>query len=68
MVKVWFRVHRQVQEKMQQAAIEEGDHLAWCKQRLDELGSHTSYLKSISGMPDLFASAWSQAWWVINGV
>ena len=33
-----------VQEKMQQAAIEEGDHLAWCKQRLDELGSHTSYL------------------------
>jgi ubiquinone biosynthesis monooxygenase Coq7 len=29
---------------MQQAAIEEGDHLSWCKQRLDELGSHTSYL------------------------
>lgn len=33
-----------VQQKMQQAAREEGDHLAWCKQRLDELGSHTSYL------------------------
>ncbi len=33
-----------VQEKMREAAIEEGDHLAWCKQRLDELGSHTSYL------------------------
>ncbi len=26
------------------AAIEETDHLAWCEQRLDELGSHTSYL------------------------
>jgi len=33
-----------VQEKMHQAAIEEGDHLAWCKQRLDELSSHPSYL------------------------
>lgn len=33
-----------IQHKMQQAALEEGDHLAWCKQRLDELGSHTSYL------------------------
>lgn len=33
-----------VQEKMQQAAIEEGDHLLWCKKRLDELGSHKSYL------------------------
>lgn len=33
-----------VQEKMQQAAIEEGDHLEWCKQRIDELESHTSYL------------------------
>jgi ubiquinone biosynthesis monooxygenase Coq7 len=36
-----------MQEKMQQAAIEEGDHLAWCKQRLDELGSHTSYLNPL---------------------
>ena len=33
-----------VKEKMQQAAIEEGDHLAWCQARLTELGSHTSYL------------------------
>jgi 3-demethoxyubiquinol 3-hydroxylase len=31
-------------EKLQQAAIEEGDHLAWCSQRLQELSSHTSYL------------------------
>ncbi|OGT57409.1 MAG: 2-octaprenyl-3-methyl-6-methoxy-1,4-benzoquinol hydroxylase [Gammaproteobacteria bacterium RIFCSPHIGHO2_12_FULL_43_28] len=33
-----------IQRKMQAAAIEEGDHLAWCKQRLDELGSHPTYL------------------------
>lgn len=33
-----------MQEKMQQAAIEEGDHLEWCRKRLDELGSHVSYL------------------------
>lgn len=35
---------REVREKMQQAVIEEGDHLAWCKRRLDELGSHVSFL------------------------
>jgi len=34
-----------IREKMQLAAIQEGDHLAWCKKRLDELDSHTSYLK-----------------------
>ncbi len=33
-----------VKEKMQQAALEEGDHLTWCQTRLFELGSHTSYL------------------------
>lgn len=36
-----------IQSKMQQAALEEGDHLNWCKQRLDELGSHTSYLNPV---------------------
>lgn len=36
--------NRMVKEKMQQAALEEGDHLAWCQTRLIELGSHTSYL------------------------
>jgi ubiquinone biosynthesis monooxygenase Coq7 len=36
-----------VQEKMQQAAIEEGDHLAWCQRRLEELGSHPSYLNPL---------------------
>src|SRR5579872_2336262 len=33
-----------VKQKMQQAAIEEGDHLNWCATRIEELGSHTSYL------------------------
>ncbi|HTM63179.1 MAG TPA: 2-polyprenyl-3-methyl-6-methoxy-1,4-benzoquinone monooxygenase [Gammaproteobacteria bacterium] len=37
----------EVQEKMQQAALEEGDHLYWCKKRLDELDSHTSYLNPL---------------------
>jgi ubiquinone biosynthesis monooxygenase Coq7 len=32
---------------MKQAAEEENDHLAWCKGRLDELGSHTSYLSPL---------------------
>ena len=36
-----------LQEKMHAAAIEEGDHLQWCKQRLDELQSHTSYLNPL---------------------
>jgi ubiquinone biosynthesis monooxygenase Coq7 len=36
-----------LREKMRQAAIEEGDHLAWCHQRLEELGSHTSYLNPV---------------------
>lgn len=37
----------EVQEKMQQAAMEEGDHLYWCQQRIEELGSHTSYLNPL---------------------
>lgn len=36
-----------IQEKMQEAAIEEGDHLLWCEKRLLELGSHTSYLNPL---------------------
>lgn len=34
-------------QAMQQAAIEEQDHLRWCEQRLQELHSHTSYLNPI---------------------
>ena len=33
-----------VREAMQHSADEEVDHLAWCEQRLKELGSHTSRL------------------------
>lgn len=33
-----------IQQKMQQAADEELDHLAWCRQRLHELNSHPSKL------------------------
>lgn len=36
--------NQSLRRAMQQAAIEEGDHLAWCSERLQELGSHTSYL------------------------
>lgn len=31
-----------VKEKLEQAAREEGDHLVWTNQRIDELGGHTS--------------------------
>lgn len=36
-----------VQVKMQHAAREEVDHLAWCQERLEELGSHVSYLNPL---------------------
>jgi len=34
-------------KEMQKAAVEEGDHLNWCKDRIVELGSHTSYLNPV---------------------
>ncbi len=37
----------EIKQQMQQAAIEEGDHLTWCRQRLMELNSHTSYLNPL---------------------
>lgn len=42
-----FSHSRVVRDKMIQAAIEEGDHLAWCRLRIDELGSHPSYLNLV---------------------
>jgi len=36
-----------IAERMQHAAKEEEDHLVWCKQRLEELNSHTSYLDPV---------------------
>ena len=37
----------QVRGQMEQAAAEEIDHLAWCEQRLHELGSRTSLLNPL---------------------
>ena len=37
----------EVREKMERAAQEENDHLAWCEQRIHELGTHTSYLNPL---------------------
>jgi ubiquinone biosynthesis monooxygenase Coq7 len=36
-----------VRDKMDRAAQEEVDHLVWCEERLDELGSHTSRLNPL---------------------
>lgn len=36
-----------VRLQMRQAADEENDHLAWCRQRLDELGGYTSLLNPL---------------------
>lgn len=36
-----------VRREMEQAAIEEQDHLAWCEDRLKELESHTSLLNPV---------------------
>lgn len=33
-----------VRQTMRQAAAEENDHLVWCEHRIDELGSHATYL------------------------
>ncbi|EXF46873.1 putative ubiquinone biosynthesis protein [Pseudomonas sp. BAY1663] len=37
----------QVRQAMEQAADEEVDHLAWCEQRIRQLGSHTSVLNPL---------------------
>lgn len=36
-----------VREQMERAAREENDHLAWCEQRVHELGGHTSVLNPL---------------------
>lgn len=36
-----------VREEMEHAAEEEIDHLVWCQERIDALGSHTSYLNPV---------------------
>jgi ubiquinone biosynthesis monooxygenase Coq7 len=37
----------EVRSKMERAAMEENDHLAWCEQRLTELDSHASVLNPL---------------------
>lgn len=37
----------QIRDAMERAADEEIDHLAWCEQRLQQLGSHTSVLNPL---------------------
>ena len=37
----------EIQEMLDHSGQEEMDHLAWCETRLQELGSHTSYLNPI---------------------
>lgn len=37
----------EVRKKMREAAAEEVDHLAWCAERINELGSHASYLNPL---------------------
>lgn len=36
-----------VRAEMEHAAEEEIDHLVWCQERIDSLGSHTSYLNPV---------------------
>ncbi|KPK37461.1 MAG: 2-octaprenyl-3-methyl-6-methoxy-1,4-benzoquinol hydroxylase [Gammaproteobacteria bacterium SG8_47] len=36
-----------VRDKMERAALEENDHLAWCEHRLSELGASTSVLNPL---------------------
>jgi len=39
--------NNEVREKLEQAALEENDHLAWTEARLHELGDRTSFLNPI---------------------
>lgn len=58
--------NNEIREKLQQAAIEENDHLDWTKNRLDELGSHTSLLNPLwyggSFAIGAFAGAMGDKW------
>lgn len=38
---------QETRERMKSASDEENDHLAWCRQRLEELGGHTSLLNPL---------------------
>ena len=36
-----------IRSAMEQAALEENDHLLWCQHRIEQLGGHTSYLNPL---------------------
>ena len=56
-----------VRKEMEHAAEEEIDHLVWCEQRLQQLGSHTSFLNpafyamsfSLGALAGLAGDKWS---------
>lgn len=56
-----------VREKMEEAAAEENDHIAWTADRIRELGGHTSYLNplwyvgsfSLGALAGLAGDKWS---------
>jgi ubiquinone biosynthesis monooxygenase Coq7 len=58
---------KDVRQQMRQAAAEENDHLAWCRQRIEELGGHTSLLNpfwysgsfAIGAVTGLLGDKWS---------
>lgn len=49
----------QVRQKMEQAAAEETDHLAWCEQRLKELDSKASVLNPLWYLGSLMIGAFA---------
>ena len=56
-----------IRERMRRAAAEENDHLAWCEQRIEELGAHKSLLNplwhagafAIGGLAGLAGDRWN---------
>jgi ubiquinone biosynthesis monooxygenase Coq7 len=57
----------ETRQQMEQAAQEENDHLVWCRQRIHELGGHTSLLNPVwytgslamGAMSGLMGDKWS---------
>ena len=58
--------NREIKEKLQQAALEENDHLDWTRHRINELGGHTSFLNPLwyggSFAIGAFAGAMGDKW------
>ena len=44
---LFFNKDKNIEKKLKEAAHEELDHLAWCEQRIDELGGKTSLLNPL---------------------